>query len=504
MAQESADGALIRRVHPMELGGLFANRLEVPSGQQAMVSAAPGEVRLLPAGRHPVPGKRLFGRPPLIVLAPAGEFDLWCGLPGLPAGDGQPVDARFSASLRVQDASRLAGTLLRGRDSLAEVELVAHITAGVAPRLPELVRSYTAGDLCGPTPVAGQVMAELVRQLGPDLAASGLALVGLRSPSFAPARQVAQQIEAIEGLRTRLGQPPKTGESAGAGSALAEEVAQLGLPAAEVQEPTRLVHSLEQQLDSLAGQLLGRLEARLANGTAPELEPALEAAPGRASERWERAAELVRAACAVLLVGTLSLRLALPTVTVDDQAVWQASQVLGAAGTLAAVIAFFYAHRRARRQRRAELTPGQLLDRFGRRNLAAADAWVRQQLAHELGQASDQLGQARQRVYAAGDEQPALALGELLRLIERTRRQVAAPEQGVPAYLNRPELSLEELAAALDGDEQLLIDAARLCDGSQALWQAVLAGLPVPDRVQALESEVAALSDHFGARTRET
>jgi hypothetical protein len=190
-------------------------------------------------------------------------------------------------------------------------------------------------------------------------------------------------------------------------------------------------------------------------------------------------------------------------VTLDDQAVWQASQVLGAAGTLATVIAFFYAHRRARRQRRAELAPGQLLDRFGRRNLAAADAWVRQQLARELGQAADQLGQARQRVYAAGNEQPALALGELLRMIERAQRQVAGPEQGVPAYLNRPDLSLEDLAAALDGDELLLIDAAQLCGGAQALWQAVLAGQPVPDRVQALEGELAALQHHFGERTRE-
>jgi hypothetical protein len=482
---------LVQRVRRTDLGGMLGNRLDVPPGRQAVVAPPGRPPRTLGAGRHTLPGVRPWGAPPPITLAPEGEINLPCGAARLAAGDGQFVDAAFTAVLRVADPARL----LAGRETVTELDAARLVTAHAGPALEPLVRRYAAADLCGPTPVAERLMADLRSRLTGDLAPLGLALVGLRKPEFRPARATAAGVHAIQQLQAALADPAATPETIEPLARQVEEVV-AGEPLPRAPQP--LQRALDAQLAGLVGQSLGRLE------TSPY--PAAEEAPPEppASERWQRLSLIFRIASAILFVATLTTHLLTAGPGDATQSVRWIGDSLGALGTLLLITLFIHTEHRARHARRAEVMPPSHLERIAARDRRHADRAVRDHLARELDEVERTLRATRARVYApaGAGEQQALAIQRALEGVRRAGDEVRSAERGVPPYLADGDLPLRDLVAMLDYDRDLMIEANALSDAAAALQQAALAGDDVSEPTQAIAGQVAALQHRFAARAR--
>ncbi|MBP7688674.1 MAG: hypothetical protein KA765_12225 [Thermoflexales bacterium] len=467
---------LIRRIRTTDLRGLLGNQLDVPPGQQAIIISPDGSVQTLPAGRQTVPGVKLFGPRPPMALVPAGEFSLPGGAPRLPTGNAQHVDASFTTTLRVGNPDLFIGRLLSEQETLTDQDLIQHLTALALPILSGLTKAYASADLCGPTPVAEQLMAELRGRLNAPLAEIGLQLIGVRYLTFSSAQTVDEQLQAIQAQSSSNVRTPE-------------------LTHAAPQERSQLAQVLDQKLANVAAQIIGRLEARLQK-RAPTTEHKTPA-----SERWERFARTFQLLSALFLLMTVVLRLVLP-VFIEENMIRRVSEVFGALATVATAFAWYYARTQARRQRLIEVKPVPLLDRVSDRNRQAADRLVREQLTSELTQIARTLKAAREKIYAQGREQTALTLGQTLKEVEKLNRDVATPTAGAPAYLTKPRVSLSELAAMLDYDEDLLAEAATLDDAAQALLQNVLAHADITAQATGVQGNLAQLQYRFASRAR--
>ena len=457
---------LARRIRTADLRGLLANQLDVPPGQQAISIPPDGSVQTRPAGRQTVPGLQLFGPTPQMALVPAGEFSLLSGAPRLPTGDAQHVDASFTATLRVGNPGLFVGRALSDRETLTEQDLSARLTTLALPILNGLTKSYAATDLCGPTPVADHLMAELRGRLSAPLAEIGLHLIGVRYLAFSPAQAIDAQALAIQ--------------------------SKSGLPTPGL--PDISPAALDQKLASVTAQIIGRLDARLKD------QPRSGALATPASDRWDRFAKILQLLSATLLLVTIGQRLILP-VFVEEQTIRVVSQIFSALATVAAVIGSLLARRQARRYRLIEIRPTPLLDRVSDRDRQAADRLVRDQLAGELTQIQRDLKSAREKVYAQGHESTALTLGQTLKAIEKLQQDVSAPTEGTPAYLTKQRVTLTELAAMLDYDEDLLAQSVQLGDATQALLHDAINRVEVKQSALGAHGEAEKLKHRFAARS---
>lgn len=475
---------LTRRIRTADLRGLLGNQLDVLPGQQAIIISPDGSVQTLPVGRQTVPGIQFFGPKPQMALVPTGEFSLLSGAPRLPTGDAQHVDASFTATLRVGKPDLFIGRLLSERETLTDQDLIARLTALALPILSGLTKAYASADLCGPTPVADQLMAELRGRLSAPLAEIGLQLIGVRYLAFSPAQTVDAQMQALQAQSSSgIGMPE-----------LQPQATQAGVPPSLAHDPSELAQVLDQKLASLAAQIIGRLEARLKDHP----KPVTLATP--ASERWERIAKVLQLLSATLLLVTIGLRLML-SVVVEEQTISTVSQIFGALATVATAIGWLLARRQARRYRLIEIRPMPLLDRVSDRDRQAADRLVRDQLTGELTQIARTLKTAREKVYAQGQESTALTLGQTFKAIEKLQKDVSTPTEGTPAYLTKQRVTLTELAAMLDYDEDLLAQSVQLGDAAQALLQDAINRVEVKQSTIGVQGEAEKLKHRFASRS---
>jgi hypothetical protein len=473
---------IARRIRTADLRGLLGNQLDVPPGRQAIIISSDGSVQTRQAGRQTVPGLRLFGPKPQMALVPTGEFSLLSGAPRLPTGDAQHVDASCTATLRVGNPGLFVGRLLSERETLIDQDLIARLTALTLPILSGLTKAYASADLCGPTPVADHLMAELRGRLSAPLAEIGLQLIGVRYLAFSPAQAIDAQVQALQSSGIPMPDLAQSG------------IGRSGMGMPDLQNQSLTAQVLDQKLASLAAQIIGRLEARLKDHP----KPATLATP--ASERWERIAKVLQLFSATLLLATIGLRLML-SVFVEEQTISTVSQIFGALATVATAIGWLLARRQARRYRLIEIRPAPLLDRVSDRDRQAADRLVRDQLAGELTQIARTLKSAREKVYAQGHESTALTLGQTLRAIEKLQQDVSTPTEGTPAYLTKQRVTLTELAAMLDYDEDLLAQSVQLGDAAQALLQDAINRNEVSVAAVSVQGELEQLKHRFASRS---
>ena len=142
-----------------------------------------------------------------------------------------------------------------------------------------------------------------------------------------------------------------------------------------------------------------------------------------------------------------------------------------------------------------------LLDRVSDRDRQAADRLVRDQLAGELTQIQRDIKSAREKVYAQGHESTALTLGQTLKAIEKLQQDVSTPTEGTPAYLTRQRVTLTELAAMLDYDEDLLAQYVQLGDAAQALLHDAINRVEVNQPAIGVQSEAEKLKHRFASRS---
>jgi len=171
-----------------ELPGLLFKSFDVSAGRQGLAILSSGKFRLLPIGRHIVWSwlPRLDSQEDAdwVGSFPDQPFTLTNDYPHLLSGDGEEVDASIFFLTSIKNPLQFfQSVLIPSREIPAEGFRLQ--LPGLESLLTQLVRRYTAADLCAGLP-SEFVMGEISDILTQRLAEMGLEMNSIRVLSFLP------------------------------------------------------------------------------------------------------------------------------------------------------------------------------------------------------------------------------------------------------------------------------------------------------------------------------
>ena len=505
-----------------ELSGWLGKRLVVPPGYHGIALNDPGKARLFPPGEHRVltAWERLRGRGAgLRAGYVSGEgFPLRLKAANLLSGDEELVDASLLCSVEIADPERFFREFVVTNQVVSEQALDLEDSL-VAAALQAVVQEYAATDLAR-SEVSERLAAGFALQLEPLLRGRGLRLRSMDLLVFWQAEKRLVMAEKMLELEEKLADvdmqrrmaavenrlqleeflhevAPELAETASLQVALGEsgEVAFRKIPSG--QRFRAWVSAETENKGAGLGRKVQEFFSRF--GKKPEKEEAKRRRPDR---WWLKRSVWI----GFVLVLAVLITLIVQGFAKDGGALdrWQVILGVWAFAVVAVLesIKALYERWEVINERDWTLEGVTYLDDSAAHDRQRVDTLVREQCSGELRQVGRLLEELRHQVYDPRQPDLALKIRTLEDKVRRYTEDVLNPDFGQPPYLKGVRLSHLAWQALLDGDEQVIVQAAALGEDAHAIVQANAEKVQVESLLERFEARLDAFRHVFANRAR--
>lgn len=491
-----------------ELPGFIAKYLEVPPFSQGLALYPGGRARTFTPGRHRLLSvfERLAGQGVGLFAGylPVQPLSLRTKAANLLSGEGELLDASLIFSVEVADPVRFfTATLTPGQAfDTFPMDLESDL---VFEALSRMARQYAAEDLILGLPTA-RLVPEVITALKPALTGLGLQLEAVQVLAFwrstdrllaaEKARQLDAQLQDLA-LEARMADLEN--------QAQLDEFMQQLAPAQTTrirpvvgESPAEAVKSLvvaEAEADLPAPTRLNRL----ARQEDPPPQKRIGFFPG---EWWVPHLLVLGLILAVEAAITfVAFYFSIPPAWNERMNLLVITWGAGV-GVIIKVINSLYTQGESVAEKRRLVQTTGLLGNLTSHNRARTDSLVRGQSSSELRHTEEVLQDIRKRVYAAGEERAAVAIGKLASKVKEKTADIQNPAYNPPPYLADLHLTPRLWKAYLANEEQLLAYAAAVGEQASAIQQKVSRGVSLETDLTHLEQLLDTFTHAFATRSR--